>query len=88
MTLTQFLDVAYALLVEEYRRLGANLTEALDRTREYAQGGHKHPPLTVSGNTKEAVTAVPQHSLTAEELANERALAALEQMMSGVGAVG
>jgi hypothetical protein len=88
MTLTQFLDVAYALLVEEYRRLGAHLTEALDRTREYAQGGRKHSPLTVSGNTEEAVTAVPQHSLTAEELANERALAALEQMMSGVGAVG
>jgi hypothetical protein len=83
MTLNQFLDAAYALLVNEYLRLGAHLTEALDRTREYAQGGRKHSPLTASGN-EEAITAVPQSSLSAEELENERALVALEQMMNGV----
>lgn len=86
MTLNQFLDAAYALLVEEYRRLGANLSEALDRTREYAAGGHnrKQEPVTASGNAREAVTAVPQSGLTAEELQNEAALAALEQAMQGV----
>ena len=84
MTLTQFLDVAYTLLVEEYRRLGANLTEALDRTREYAAGGHRAEPVTAGGNAREAVTAAPQSGLTAEELENERALRALEQMMEGV----
>lgn len=86
MTLNQFLDVAYTLLVEEYRRLGANLPEALDRTREYAAGGRK-PVITVSGNTREAVTAAPQSGLTPEELANEQALIALEQAMASVGGV-
>ena len=85
MTLNQFLDAAYALLVEEYRRLGANLSEALDRTREYAAGGHmKKEPVTASGNAREAITVVPQSGLTPEELENERSLAALEAAMQGV----
>jgi len=83
MTLNQFLDAAYALLVEEYRRLGANLSEALDRTREYAAGGHKKESITASGN-REAVTEVPRSNLTSEELENERALVALEEAMTGV----
>lgn len=82
MTLNQYLDVAYTLLVEEYRRLGANLTEALDRTREFAAGGHRKS-VTASGNARETVTQ-PQSTLTPEELENERSLAALEQAMQGV----
>lgn len=82
MTLSQFLDVAYALLVDEYRRLGSNLTEALDRTREFAAGRPKI--VTASGNQQEAITPVPSSQLTAEELANERAMAAFEQAMQGV----
>lgn len=88
MTLNQFLDVAYTLLVDEYRRLGASLTEALDRTREYAAGGHRIALATAGGNVEEAtVTSAPQSGLTPEELQNERALAALEEAMSGVGGV-
>lgn len=82
MTLNQFLDVAYALLVDEYKRLGSSLVEALASTREYAAGGHR--PVTASGNDDErpALRAVPD--LSPEELQNEQALAALEQMMNGV----
>lgn len=84
MTLTQFLDAAYALLVDEYRRLGSSLMEALSRTREYAQGGHR-PVVTASGNEERpSLQVVPQSTLTPEELQNEQALAALEQMMGGV----
>ena len=85
MTLNQYLDAAYALLVEEYRRLGANLSEALDRTREFA-AGRKVEVVTADGRT-ETVTQ-PQNTLTPEELANEQALAALESAMSGVGVGG
>ena len=83
MTLNQFLDAAYALLVDEYKRLGSSLTEALARTREYAAGGSR--PVTASGNEEERppLRAV-QSGLTPEELQNEQALAALEQLMGGV----
>lgn len=79
MTLNQFLDVAYATLVDEYRKLGALLTEALDRTREYAAGGHKI--VTAGGKTEDRAPVVVDN--TAAQ--NDAALAELERMMSGVG---
>jgi hypothetical protein len=83
MTLNQFLDAAYALLVDEYRRLGSGLVEALDRTREYA-AGYRIEPLTASGNEGAATPVRKQPDLTPEELENERMLAAFESMMGDV----
>lgn len=81
MTFSHFLDAAYALLVDEHRRLGASLTESLERTREYAAGYRPEEIVPAGGNT-EYVRAAP--GLTKEELENERALAALEEMMGGL----
>ena len=39
MTLREFLDAAYAVLVDEYRRHGQNLFQALEEMSEWAQGG-------------------------------------------------
>ncbi len=87
MTLTQFLDVTYAVLVDEHRRLGASLLDALEQTHHYAAG---FEPDTAGGNEKEpavpreALKVVPNSNLRRDELENENALAAFEQMMSGV----
>jgi hypothetical protein len=35
MKLRHFLDAAYALLVEEYLRVGVNIMEAVEKTSEY-----------------------------------------------------
>lgn len=87
MTLSQFLDAAYYLLVEEFRRLGASLAEALERTREYAAGGHRRkqeePVITAGGNAP----VREMSPLSAEELQNEASLAALEVALAGVGGV-
>lgn len=82
MTLTQFLDAAYALLVDEYRRLGSSLTEALGRTREYAQGGHR--AVTAEGNEEQPSLQAAQSNLTPEELQNEAAMAAFKDLMGEV----
>ena len=84
MTLNQFLDVAYFTLVEEYRRLGANLTEALSRTREYSAG---YRPDTAGGKTEDA-PIVPAKGVEDHEAQNEMALVQLEAMMSSVGGLG
>lgn len=83
MTLNRFLDVAYATLVEEYRRLGANLTEALERTREYAAG--YSTPVTAGGKKEELP---PPKAVEDHEAQNELALVQLEAMMAGVGGLG
>lgn len=45
MKLRNFLDAAYALLVEEYLRIGVNLMEAIDKTLEYRSG--KEPEVAL-----------------------------------------
>jgi hypothetical protein len=84
MTLNQYLDVAYATLVDEYRRLGANLTEALERTREYAAGFTEIS--TAGGKTQGSVA--PSQDVENHEAQNEMALVQLEAMMAGVGGLG
>ena len=69
MTLTQYLDLAYVMLVDEFRRLGANLTEALERLREYAAGGHKPRAVTVSVRGGVRAAAVGPHRRGASERA-------------------
>jgi hypothetical protein len=83
MKLNQFLDAAYALLVDEYRHLGSSLVESLDRTREYAAGNRKGR-YTASGNEELAAQVAPQSDLKPEELRNENAMAMFEQMMGDV----
>jgi hypothetical protein len=85
MTLNQFLDAAYALLVQEHVRIGASLIEALSNTREYAAGfkEEEEEELIPAGGNTPALRSLPQ--LTPEELANEQSLAAFEELMGGVG---
>ena len=65
MTLRQFLDAAYALLVEEAQRLGIDLISALETHPKWA--------------ARSLLEAVNDTSIQ-----NQRALAELEKMMSGV----
>ena len=65
MTLRQFLDAAYALLVEEAQRLGIDLISALESHSKWA--------------ARSLLEAVNDTSIQ-----NQRALAELEKMMSGV----
>ena len=65
MTLRQFLDAAYALLVEEAQRLGIDLISALETHSKWA-----------------AQTLLETVNDTA--IQNQRALAELEKLMSGV----
>ena len=65
MTLRQFLDAAYALLVEEAQRLGIDLISALETHSKWA--------------ARSLLEAVNDTSIQ-----NQRALAELEKMMSGV----
>lgn len=85
MTLSQFLDAAYALLVDEYRRLGASLTDALERTREYSAGFR---PGTAGGKETERTKPALVPEIENHEAQNEMALVQLEAMMSGVGSLG
>lgn len=69
--LKSFLDIAYSLLVNEYRqKAGMTLMAALEETAEYAAGR--------SGRTPEEITQ--------EQAArkNAQAMAQLDQMMKGV----
>ena len=65
MTLRQFLDAAYALLVEEAQRLGIDLITALETHSKWA--------------ARSLLEAVNETSIQ-----NQRALAELEKLMSGV----
>ncbi len=71
MTLRQFLDAGYALLVEEYQRLGTPLMEALEKLQPMAAQVRKPDDVSVS----EAV-------IVSE---NEASMRKLAQMMGGVG---
>lgn len=70
MTLRQFLDAAYALLVEEYQRLGIGLMDAIDKTVQWRAGGDQEPP--------------PPPSSEEVALQNDAALAQLQTLMAGV----
>lgn len=50
MTLRQFMDAGYALLVEEYQRVNVDLLSALEKTQEWAAGGTQDQALTTSKN--------------------------------------
>jgi hypothetical protein len=82
MTLGTFLDAAYTSLVEEYRRLGADLQTSLAEMEMWRAGGPSGTsPQTVERQTPQQVEARGEK---AQALENEKALAQLQQMMAGV----
>ena len=44
MTLRRFVDVAFAILVEEYQRLGVDLLSAIDKVSALGGGGSEPEP--------------------------------------------
>lgn len=70
MSLRRFLNVAYAILVEEYQRMGIDLISALEKVADL--GGGKA--------TEHTTQAVPK----VVAAANEQAYNAIGAMMAGV----
>lgn len=68
MSLRRFLNVAYAILVEEYQRLGVDLISTLEKLSEW-------------GESKEPDRAQPSRSTATQ---NQQSYNMLGQMMSGV----
>lgn len=82
MTLGNFLDAAYATLVEEYRSLGSDLQGALAAMEMWRSGGPAgERPQAIEASTPEQ-EYVSSERVTA--LANAQALAELQKMMAGV----
>jgi hypothetical protein len=73
MTLRQFLDAGYALLVEEYQRLGMGLTEALQELESLR--AHVRRP-------EGEAAPVPEAEVVRQ---NEASLKQLQMMMGGAG---
>lgn len=72
MSLRRFIDVAFAVLVEEYQRLGADLLSALEK-------------VAALGRDPEAATAersAPEPEVVAAK--NSQSMEALMSMMAGV----
>lgn len=79
MKLEHFLDAGYALLVEEYQRLGTDLPTTLQQLSEWRAGG---PP-----DDQDAEVPVQQQQPAEAAVArqNAQALAELQSMMARVG---
>lgn len=78
LTVSQFLDLGYAALVEEHIRMGSSLLEALEKTKEYASG------------PKGVVTAGGSHTVSPREAEvapppTEETFLLLEGAMKGLG---
>lgn len=91
--MSQYLDLAYAVVVDERVRRGTPLFEALDDTRDYAAVRTRAPePMvtTARGNSTEAPPPPPAsiggpgEAVSATDLANMDALATLTGAMKNV----
>lgn len=80
MTLRHFLDASYATLVDDHRRQGAGLVEALDASALWRAGGP--PEQILPGTPSEEVP--PEVSRKVEQ-ENQESLAELQKLMAGVG---
>jgi hypothetical protein len=69
MSLRRFLNVAYAVLVDEFQRSGADLQSALERVSNIAEG---------------AAQSVSPQAPTVAPAQNEESLAALTSMMQAM----
>jgi hypothetical protein len=88
MTLREFLDAAYALLVAEYQRLGANLTDALAETAMWRDGGKEEEEGPVQpGYERRAAERAARSSEEVTAAQNDQALAMLQGMIAGVSRV-
>lgn len=96
MTVTQYLDLAYAVVVEERVKGGMTLFDALEDTKEWAAGGGGLTAAASAANTTTQTRASappseelpsgvggPGAPLTRAELANQEAMAVLAAAMSG-----
>ncbi len=50
LTLRRFIDVAFAILVEEYQRLGVDLVSAIDKVSALGGSGEPEPEKVAAGN--------------------------------------
>lgn len=94
MTVTQYLDLAYAVVVEDRVRRGMTLFEALDDTKAWAaNGGRPTQEAAVGTNTTSRPQAVPEpeptsgvggpgQPVTAAERRNADAMAILTGVLS------
>lgn len=83
MTLREFLDAAYALLVAEHQRLGAHLTDALTETATWRDGGSNEEGPQPAQERR--VTQRSNEDVTAAQ--NDQALAMLQGMLAGASRV-
>ena len=77
MSLRRFLDCAYAILVEEYQRLGIDLLTAVEKLGDFAKGTRKTDGATPSQEPVEPT----ERSIVQQ---NQSAMAELQKMMQGV----
>lgn len=90
LTVGQFLDLGYTVLVEEWVRMGSSLGEAMDETRQYAAGfhgivaGEGHIADTTSGIESRAMQRPATEQNVAPPPSAETFLI-LESAMKGVG---
>ena len=90
MTVTQYLDLAYAVVVEDRVRRGMTLFEALDDTKEWAavsagvSMAAKSKPQSSPRSAPEPVSGVggPGAPVSAADLANLEAMAILTGALS------
>ena len=75
MKLKHFLDAAYAMLADEYQRLGMNLFEATEKLVEWSAGYKPSEGLPVA-------VAIEEDQAARQ---NERSLAELQARMAGLG---
>lgn len=92
--MSQYLDLAYAVVVDERVRGGAKLYDALEETKSWAASRTAVPAVTARGNTTEAPPRPPDQGVsgiggpgepvTATDLANRDAMAVLTGAMKSV----
>ena len=70
------MDCGYAILVEEYQRLGVDLLTAVERLGDFAGGSKK-----TDGRTAEAEPPAPSERSVVSQ--NQASMAQLEKMMAG-----
>ena len=75
LTLANFLDAGYALLLEEYRTAGMSLHEAIDQTAHLRAGGSKEKESRES--------QVPSEEQLVRQ--NQASMRELQQLMGGLG---
>jgi hypothetical protein len=86
MTVSQFLDLAFAVLVDEHMRRGDNLFDALENMKTYAAGKGGVKVSTAGGRASQPSQGIggPGEPATAADLANMNALATLTGAMKSV----